>query len=644
MHSATPPLPSLLKQKQLSCNGNPITRTPPRIPADVFLAQKNSQNIQETQQLHAQLIVSGLLNRHPAATKKLIESYALIPNINYASSVFESINSPSIFMYNTMIRCLILSNLPFHSVILYQRMFSDGVVPDNHTYTFVLKACSKATSLFEGKQVHCQILKASLKPSPATTHIHSSLIHMYANANDLCSAERVLLEFFKENGNEDTLVLNSMLTGYVRNGCVGNARQVFERMSVKDDASWSAMISGFAHNGMYVEALDVFREMIVSGTMPPNESALVSLLSACAQLGALNQGRWIHAYVKRSRIKLSVRLCTALVDLYAKCGSVDNGYQVFEKIPRRDVVAWGVMISGLAMHGRAEECFKLFDEMLAEGIHPNAIIFVAILSACSHAGCVEAGCYYFERMSREFGIKPSIEHYGCMVDLLGRAGCLAEAEELIVSMPEKPNAIIWGALLGACRIHKDLRRGERAFRQLIELEPRSGDRFKLAGHMFAATGEEVDAMKVRKLIKGKELQTTQGCSFIEIDGRVHEFVVGDINHSEAREIYLMLEEMMKKIEKAGFIASGEGVVDMEEEEKEEALRLSRHSERLAIAYGLLNSKANTPIRVINNLRVCGDCHLAIRFISKEFRRKIVLRDRNRFHVFTGGECSCKDYW
>ncbi|XP_043712104.1 pentatricopeptide repeat-containing protein At5g56310-like [Telopea speciosissima] len=564
---ASHPLSFFFNPNQISSNGNPIN-TAVRIPADVFLAQKTSPNLQETQQLHAQLIVSGLLNRHPTATKKLIESYGLIPHIPYASSVFKSFNSPNIFMYNTMIRCLILGNHPFHSIILYQGMLSDGVVPDNHTYTFVLKACSKTSSLFEGKQVHCQIIKAGRKPSPATTHIHSSLIHMYANANDLCSAEVVLLEFSECNRNENTLVMNSMLTGYMRNGCVENARQVFERMSVKDDASWSAMISGFAQNGMNVEALSVFREMIVSGAPPPNESALVSSLSACAQLGALDQGRWIHAYVKRFGIKLSVRLCTALVDMYTKCGSIDSGYQVFEKMRRRDVVAWGVMISGFAMHGRAEECFKLFDEMVAEGIYPNAIIFVAILSACSHAGCVEAGCYYFDRLSREFGIKPSIEHYGCMVDLLGRAGRLAEAEEVIVSMPEKPNAIIWGSLLGACRTHKDLRRGERVFRQLIELEPRSGDRYKLAGQMFAATGEEEDAMKVRKLIKGKELQTTQGCSFIEIDGRVHDFVVGDINHCEARQIYLMLEELKNRIEKVDFVASGVEVVDLEEEKEE----------------------------------------------------------------------------
>lgn len=534
-----------------------------------------------------------------------------------------------------MIRSLTLGNYPFDSLLLYKRMLLSGLVPDNYTYTFVLKACSKINALFGGKQVHGQIIKAGISPN---THIHSSLIHMYANSNDLCSAQRILMEFSAEN----TLVQNSMISGYLRHGCVEDAQELFERMIERDAASWSAMVSGYTKNGLFLKALAVFQEMMVSGAST-NESALVSSLSACAQLGALDQGRWIHAYVDRIGSKMSVSLCTALVDMYAKCGSISSSYQVFRKMPERDVITWGVMISGFAMHGQAQKCFKLFNEMVASGIRPNAIIFVAILSACSHVGYVEEGYHYFNRMLRDFEIKPSIEHYGCMVDLLGRAGRLAEAEVLIASMQEKPNSVIWGALLAACRTHKDLRRGERVFRHLIELEPRSGDRYKLAGHVFTAAGEKEDAVMVRKLIKEKELETTKGSSFIEIDGKVHEFVVGDIDHSKAREIYMMLEEIKRRLELAGYVAKREEVLlDIEEEEKEGAL--SRHSERLAIAYGLLSTKAKTPMRVIKNLRVCRDCHSAIKFISKEFEREIVVRDRNRFHVFKDGECSCMDYW
>jgi pentatricopeptide repeat protein len=286
---------------------------------------------------------------------------------------------------------------------------------------------------------------------------------------------------------------------------------------------------------MHTEALALFQDMMVSHILP-NEAALVSLLSACGQLGTLHQGRWIHAYIDKTRVLMSTKLTTALIDMYAKSGSIECGYGLFQKMARRDVVTWGVMISAFAIHGHASKCFQLFDEMLADGIRPNKVIFVAILSACSHAGCVEEGRQYFSQMEHGFGIKPSIEHYGCMVDLLGRAGLLADAEQLILSMPKQPNSIIWGSLLGACRTHNDLKRGTWAFENLMELEPTSGDRHKLAGLMFANAGEKEEAAKIRKMIHEKEMVTTCGSSFIEVEGAVHEFTVGYTVHNKARDI------------------------------------------------------------------------------------------------------------
>ncbi|KAF5730426.1 pentatricopeptide repeat-containing protein [Tripterygium wilfordii] len=233
---------------------------------------------------------------------------------------------------------------------------------------------------------------------------------------------------------------------------------------------------------------------------------------------------------------MTTTVATAIIDMYSKCGSIECGYQMFQEMPRRDVVAWGAIISGFAAYGQAWKCFELLDEMVADGIHPNEVVFVGILTACSHGGYVRKGQQYFNRMVNEFGIRPTIEHYGCMVDLLGRAGMLAEADELIMSMPEEPNAVIWGSLLHACRMHNDLRRGYRAYKRSIELEPSLGDRYKLASLMFANAGEKEIATNIRKLIKKRELETLRGSSFIEVDGNVHEFVAGDINHQEMREI------------------------------------------------------------------------------------------------------------
>ncbi|KAJ6752555.1 hypothetical protein OIU85_002920 [Salix viminalis] len=423
---------------------------------DAISSLRMCHSFQEVKQLHAQFVVSGLLGYNPLCARRLLEAYATMPQIYYAISIFERMPSPDVFVYNTMIRGLTMG-VSFFMIPCYctKNSYLGTLFQDNYTYTFVLKACSHLKAPFEGKQVHCQIIKAGIVPD---TYIHSSLIHMYANSGSIHDAERVLGEFSEEN----TLAKNAMISGYLTEGRVDKARRMFDNMTARDAASWSALIAGYTKNGMHTEALALFPDMMVSQILP-NEAALVSLLSSCGQLGTLHQGRWVHGYVDKTRVLMSTKLTTALIDMYAKCGSIECGYGLFQKMAWRDV---------------------LFDEMLADGIRPNEVIFVAILSACSHAGCVEEGRQYFSQMEHGFGIKPSIEHYGCMVDLLGRAGLLADAEELILSMPEQPNSIIWGSLLSACRTHNDLRRGTWAFENLMELEPTSGDRYKLAGLMF----------------------------------------------------------------------------------------------------------------------------------------------------------------
>ncbi|KAG6690118.1 hypothetical protein I3843_11G204800 [Carya illinoinensis] len=505
----------------------PLARTPIRIPAAIHLL-KLCRNLQEVKQMHARLVVSGFLEL-PSSAGRLLESYVTVSQLKFAILLFQRLPSPDVFAYNTMIRGLTLGKSPHDSILLYNELLLDGIAPDNYTYTFVLKACSHLEALSEGKQVHGQIIKSGIAPN---THVHSILIHMYTISDSIVCAERVLAQFSEEN----TLAKNSLVSGYLSQGHVEKARILFETIETKDVASWSAMVTGYTKNGMYSEALVVFRDMMVS-QVHPNESTFVSSLCACAYSGALDQGRWIHAYLDKAGVKISVTLGTALIDMYAKCGSIKCGYDIFRSMPQRDIVTWGVIISGFAMHGEAEICFQLFDEMVASGTHPNEVIFVAILSACSHAGYVELGHQYFYKMIHDFGIRPTIEHYGCMVDLLGRAGQLSEAEELIASMPGEPNSIIWGAFLSGCRTYADVRRGSRAFRCLIDLEPMSGDRYKLAGLMLASAGEKADATKIRGFIKQNDLETTCGTSLVEIDGVVHEFTVGDVDRRKLREIY-----------------------------------------------------------------------------------------------------------
>ncbi|XP_068638952.1 pentatricopeptide repeat-containing protein At5g66520-like [Aristolochia californica] len=496
--------PSPLSTNSLSSIRSPTRRAPSPSPAAIFLLQI-CQTLRELKQIHAQLVVTGLLRFRPAALK-LLESGVSISEVGYAWSIFEQITSPDTFGFNTMIRGLMLDNSTYHSILLYKEMLLIDCIPDNHTYTFVLKACSSIKALNE---------------------------------------EKIFDEFPQEN----TIIKNSMISGYFRCGCAEDARGVFYQTPVKDVATWSAMVSGYVKNEMYTEALDVFREMTVSG-IKVNESVVVSALSACGRLGALDHGRWIHAYVKKKAMEeMSVILSTAIVDMYAKCGSIETSYEIFDKMRRKDVVTWSAMILGFAIHGRAEKSFDLFNEMTAAGVRPNGAVFVAVLTACHHAGSVERARYYFEQMSTKYGIKPSIEHCGCMVGVLSRAGQLAEAEEFISAMTERPNAVIWATFLSACRIHKDIRRGKIAFRHLLELEPMSGDRFKLMGQVFATTGNQVEAMKVWKLIKEGDMETTCGSSLIEVDGMVREFVAGRVGHDKAREIYMVIEGFSQTMER-----------------------------------------------------------------------------------------------
>ncbi|XP_030509790.2 pentatricopeptide repeat-containing protein At5g66520-like [Cannabis sativa] len=535
-----------------------LTTRPPsivvnhKIPPTVALLQMCC-NFHEVRQVHAQLVISGLLNRPPNGGR-LVESYVRVSNMNYAMSVFDTIQSPDVFAYNNIIRGFMLIKDSYSSLLMLNKLLLNGFIPDNYTYTFVLKACSQLKALCQGMQVHCMMIKAGIS---VNSYTHSSLIRMYASAGSMDCAELVLAELISTNESNASSVIiakNAMISGYLsqtQQGHVDKARTMFDEMEAKDVATWSAMISGYNHNAMYAEALSIFEEMMASRVLP-NESTLVSSLSACAHLGALDKGRWIHGYVdKNCGGEVSVTLGTALVDMYVKCGCLECGYQVFKELSHRDVVTWGAMLSGFAIHGKPQECFQLFDEMVSQGLfQPNGVVFVAILTACSHAGFVELGHRYFNRMVNEFGIVPSIEHYGCMVDLLGRAGRLAEAEDFISRMPKEPNSIIWGAFLSACRTYKDTKRGNVAFKHLTELEPMSGDRYKLARLMFHNTGEKEIANAIRKFIDENDLETTRGVSFIEIDGVVNEFVSGIVNHDRNEELYTMWERVNRLLKTA----------------------------------------------------------------------------------------------
>ncbi|ONK65527.1 uncharacterized protein A4U43_C07F38020 [Asparagus officinalis] len=382
--------------------------------------------------------------------------------------------------------------------------------------------------------------------------------------------------------------------------------------------------------------------MLVGG-VEPNESVFVNVISACAYLGALEQGRWIESYLRRKGVRIGVRIGTALIDMYLTCGCVERAFGIFDGLKEKNVMAWSAMIAGLAVNGRGREALRLFAEMENDRVLPNEVTFIGVLNACSHCRLVDEGLKHFKSMSNVYGLKPNVRHYCCLVDLYGRSGMLDRAQEVIKEMPMKPNSAVWGALLNSCRIHGNTLLGEKIGKELLELEPNNSGRYMLLSNIYAANGKWEEVVTLRRMMKENGVDKTPGSSVIELEGSVHEFIAGDNFHPDRREVYRMVDRMMVELKSAGYKPETDQILlDMDEEEKETAL--CHHSEKLAIAFGLIKSDPATTIRITKNLRICNDCHAAMKLISKIYDREIVVRDRSRFHHFRGASCSCGDFW
>ncbi|KAK9104104.1 hypothetical protein Scep_020948 [Stephania cephalantha] len=505
----------------------------------------------------------------------------------------------------------------------------------------------------------------------------TALIDMYC----CCGMWSVGREVFDRVCDRDVICWNTMVAGYVKNGnffsakelfdempernvsswntvvdmygkCgeVGLARSLFDEMPARDVISWNAMVSGYVKDGECDAARGLFDEMpkrnVVSwngSDVKPNEVTVVAVLPACGHLGALDLGQWIHSYIRRNRVKMDVYVNTALIDMYGKCGSVEDARRVFDNAEMKDTFLCSTMIEVLAMHGKADEAFGVFDYMRRAGIKPSDITFVGLLKACSHVGLVEIGVEYFEMMSKDFELVPKVEHYGCLVDLLGRAGHLEKAYETIKSMPMEPHPIVWGTLLSACRIHCNVKLAEEVALHLIELEPQNCGHYVLLSNIYSKAGRWNEAAKLRKIMKEKGVMKKPGCSSIEVDNSVYEFFAGDCVHPRRKEIYETLDKIITRLKAEGYSPKTSSALhDVDIDEKEQTLLY--HSEKLAAAFGLLNTNHKAPIRIVKNLRICDDCHVFMKMVSKYFGRSLIIRDCNRFHHFSDGSCSCCDYW
>eukprot|EP01018_Ginkgo_biloba_P038145 Gb_41325 [translate_table: standard] len=661
-------------------------------------------NVKQLKQVHTCMLRSGLEPNIFLATK-LVNTYTMWGDMDNARQVFDKCGKPNVFLWNAIIKGYAKNGPYQEALMLYYQMRWVGILPDNFTFPFVLKACAGLSALQEGKEIHNHIVRTGFQ---SDVYAAAALVDMYAKCGNIEFARHVFdkmstrdlvswnamiagcvqnerdndsLMFFQQmqlagippdsvtlvsaltacahlaalqqgkwihacilrSGFEsDVIVATGLVDMYAKCGKIEIARQLFDKMHKRDVVSWDAMIAGYVQNGHVTDALAIFQRMQLAG-IKPNAVTMVSLLPACAHLGALQQSKCIHGYIIRRGFELDVFVETALLDMYAKCGSIEIARQLFDTMSNKSVVSWSAMIAGYGMHGHGQDALALFKQMQETGMKPNDVTFIGVLSACSHAGLVDEGWRYFESMSQEYCIAPRVQHYACMVDLLGRAGLLDEAQDFIKKMPVEPSAGVWGSLLGACRIHCNIELGERVAERLFELEPEHAGYYVLLSNIYAAAGRWDDVTKVRTMMKDLGLKKPPGCSLIEINNKIHAFYVGDRSHPQSEKIYAMLENLAGQMKEAGYVPNMNFVLhDVEEEVKENLLY--SHSEKLAIAFGLLNTSTGTPIRIMKNLRMCGDCHNASKVISKIARREIILRDANRFHHFNDGSCSCGDYW
>ncbi|XP_057825107.2 pentatricopeptide repeat-containing protein At3g12770 isoform X1 [Cryptomeria japonica] len=534
----------------------------------------------------------------------LVSMYAKCGSLENACIVFDKMPQRDVASWNAMIAGYAQNGRFDEALGIFKEMVQVGVNANMLTIASILPACSCLSALYWGREIHAYAVRRSIE---FNVIVASALMDMYANCRR-----------------------------------VEDAIQVFRKMPQKDVVAWNVMIAGYVQNQYFSNVLKLFYEMLQED-IRPDSFTIVSVLSACAHLVALRHGKEIHDYTIRHEFESNTIVGSAIVDMYAKCGSVEDAWKWFMKLPQKDLISWNAMIIGYGMHGHGKQALTLFHQMQNDGMEPDEVTFTAILSACSHAGLVDEGRQYFNQISHKYCMTPTIEHYSCMADLLARAGHLDEAHNFIKNMPLEPNRTIWGTLLGACRNYRNVELGEQVAERLFEIEPENEGNYVLLSNIYAAAGRWDGVQRVRKMMKEKGIRKNPGCSWIEFQNKVHVFLSGDKRHPQTEKIYAALDNLTEQMKRLGYVPDTSFVLyDVEELEKERAI--CSHSERLAIVFGLINTCNGTPIRVTKNLRVCGDCHIATKFMSKIAKREIIVRDTNRFHHFKDGLCSCGDYW
>ncbi|XP_024931177.2 pentatricopeptide repeat-containing protein At2g22410, mitochondrial [Ziziphus jujuba] len=588
----------------------------------IALLESHLKNRRNFLQILSSAIVSGHFSADPfVSSKLLLHSLSDADDdddeaaLAFSKALFFHTQNPNIFAWNFMFKAYSRSSSPQESLALYNlmRRRDSPLFPDNYSFPFLLKACGRCLFPQKGQELHCLSFKLGFE---LDVFVQNGLISMYSLCGlmeearrvfnllpvfvrDVVSWNSVLSGYLQCERNEDALKVfvemmedgsvrpdqvtfvgvltacarigfldlgrkihglvlgsgleldvflgSSLIDMYAKCGKMEDARKVFDGISDRNVVCWTSMIVGYAQSDSFKEAIELFREMQLHG-VEADAATVASVISACGNLGALSHGRWVHSYSERWGSLMSLSVKNSLIDMYAKCGDIERALQIFHELSNRDVISWTAMITGLALNGESSRALHLFSQMaMSRDVMPNEVTFLGVLSACSHGGFVELGFVYFNAMPQSYKLTPRIEHYGCMVDLLGRANLLIEAEKFIREMPIQPDTVIWRSLLFACKTHQNIELAEFAAKKIEELKPRRSGVHVLLSNVYASASRWKDVNKLRRYMALQGTQKQPGCSFIELEGLVHEFFAADCSHSQIDSIYKTVDGINKVI-------------------------------------------------------------------------------------------------
>lgn len=634
---------------------------------------------------------------------RLLHLYAKCGNILDVSNLFDKMRHRDVFSWNAMLSACsrlgdesevwdVFSRMPKRDSVSYNTLMAflagngswgkalsvlvemqrDGFEPTEYSYVSVLQACTKMVDLRHGKQIHGRIAVAGLV---GNMFVANGLIDLYGKCMELDLARRL----FNKMASRTVVSWNSMIAGCLMNGKPEDAVTLFARMRTagvqpdhitkssiigalfqcgrideavhlfdgikeKDKVCWTEMIVGYGQCGEEEEALSVFHKMLKQG-VSPDSFTLSTVISTCAKLASLSLGQSVHGTAVRIGVAGDLLVASSLIDMYSRCGETKYASFVFDLMETRNVISWNSMISGYAQNGQDAEALELFERMLKEEMKPDNVTFVAVLSACAHSNLVQDGQNYFDSISCRHGSVPTVDHYACMINMYGRSGQVEKAVEVVKSMPHKPNHLIWSALLTVCSMNGDVANAEISANHLFKQEPHNAAPYIMLSNLYAAHGRWKEMASLRSAMKTKEVKKFAAYSWTEVDNKVYKFIAEDRSHPETEKMYEELKLLIEKVQAAGFAPNANLVLhDVGKDEKLETI--CYHSEKLALAFTLMKKpEAKTGgIRIMKNIRVCGDCHVFMKFASRILQRRIVLRDSTRFHHFSEGKCSCKDKW